>query len=432
MNKKFYLLFGAIFIIGVGFLIHSCSKDSNLSDESNYTAVPSDLLTTVKNWHTAQTQISGTLSINKSKNAYVLPPIWKEARLQQKSDGTSVIIVPSPDAGIDPTSTSGLVRKFVFTVQNDKVTAGSIIEMFSSKVSIESSKYTLIEDYADGKINKFTGGVISYDVNYNRLSSEVYKDGVKASNQQAKVLGISIESFNKKFGTTGKTRLGSTITTLDDCYYLIYYEYELDWPYNITYWEILGYYCGPPDNEAGGGGGGGGGSNDPPGSGGGIGPGQPYVPQDGDFFATSDFLYQTMALQSQNTCVTSIMAYINNTLCQGNLDPLTLTQSYWDNYSHLVNIEGVYVEDINSFANMYFYTTNYSSFYTAIDMGSVVMADIPSDIPNSVHNVAVVGYKPNGTLIVMDPMVGTLQEVPLSVVGASYQVVISGCKNYFK
>jgi hypothetical protein len=118
MNKKISLLLGAIFIVSVGFLIHSCSKDPVLSDKSNYTAVPSDLLTTVKNWHTAQTQISGTLSISKGKKPYVLPPQWKEARLQQQSESKSVIIVPSPDAGIDPTSTRGLVRKFVFTVQN--------------------------------------------------------------------------------------------------------------------------------------------------------------------------------------------------------------------------------------------------------------------------------------------------------------------------
>jgi hypothetical protein len=259
MNKKFSLLLGAIFILGVGFLIYSCSKD----DESSNTAVPSDLLTTVKNWHTAQTQISGTLNISKGKKPYVLPPQWNEARLQQQSNSKSVIIVPSPDAGIDPTSTRGLVRKFVFTVQNGKVTTGRIIEMFSSKDSIENSKYTLIEDYANGIFNKFDGGLISYDVNYKRLSSEVYKKGVKASNQRAKVSGMSIESFNKKFGTTGKTRLGSAITTLDDCYYLVYYEYQTYWPYNIVYWEIIGEYCSPNDNEAGGGGG--------PGSGGGDG-----------------------------------------------------------------------------------------------------------------------------------------------------------------
>ena len=76
-----------------------------------------------------------------------------------------------------------------------------------------------------------------------------------------------------------------------------------------------------------------------------------------------------------------------------------------------------------------FFTTNiYSSIITAIDAGVVVMTDIPSSIPNSSHNVVIVGYQQGGDLIYMDPENGCLQTESESSFSKNYLIYITGVK----
>jgi hypothetical protein len=56
------------------------------------------------------------------------------------------------------------------------------------------------------------------------------------------------------------------------------------------------------------------------------------------------------------------------------------------------------------------------------------MTDVTSDITNTSHNVAVVGYHPNGTLIYMDPEKGCFWEAPASNLNLNYAISITGCK----
>jgi len=56
------------------------------------------------------------------------------------------------------------------------------------------------------------------------------------------------------------------------------------------------------------------------------------------------------------------------------------------------------------------------------------MVDMPTDDPNVLHNIAVVGYHPDGSLIIMDPREGYLQEVsPYNNFGSYYKISITGC-----
>lgn len=55
------------------------------------------------------------------------------------------------------------------------------------------------------------------------------------------------------------------------------------------------------------------------------------------------------------------------------------------------------------------------------------MTDMYSSIDNSVHNVAVIGYHDNGTLIYMDPEEGMAMEADPSEFGTNYNISISGC-----
>jgi len=53
---------------------------------------------------------------------------------------------------------------------------------------------------------------------------------------------------------------------------------------------------------------------------------------------------------------------------------------------------------------------------------------VSSDIPNSSHNVAVIGKKLNGNLIYMDPELGVLMEAPSSNFNNNYAISILSCK----
>ena len=58
----------------------------------------------------------------------------------------------------------------------------------------------------------------------------------------------------------------------------------------------------------------------------------------------------------------------------------------------------------------------------------VIMTDIPSSIPNSTHNIIIVGYKANGDLIYMNPEKGYCYSVNQSYIKESYKIVIKGVK----
>ncbi|MEO8885544.1 MAG: hypothetical protein ABI367_05735 [Mucilaginibacter sp.] len=259
MKKKLILISGFMLIACISLLIYSCAK--KLDDGvAGTTIVPDNLLQAAENWHSAQTQVSNTFSNEKKK--YVLPPTWKEAKLQILDNGKSQIVVSGPEVPVDAQFGRGVIRKFVFTESNGQITDGKIIEMFSSKDSIDNRKENLIESYAKGNVGDFTGVAINYDVNYNRLSSDVYVHGVKQSGLQVVVKSITAKTFNSsKFAKNAKSTLGAPTTMMDinpNCWYLCYdvYGYDQYGNYGIVgYIPFYEYGCdgGSGDNnEAGG------------------------------------------------------------------------------------------------------------------------------------------------------------------------------------
>lgn len=74
-----------------------------------------------------------------------------------------------------------------------------------------------------------------------------------------------------------------------------------------------------------------------------------------------------------------------------------------------------------------FTTSPFKGFRAAINNKQIVMTDIPTNDPNIYHNVAVVGYHPDGTLIYMDPEEGYLRQAPENQFGVSYKYSIISC-----
>ncbi len=70
--------------------------------------------------------------------------------------------------------------------------------------------------------------------------------------------------------------------------------------------------------------------------------------------------------------------------------------------------------------------TTYKDAFT-IDKGYIIMTAVASEMGNSAHNVAIIGYHTNGNLIYMDSEYGHWREAPVSSFGL-YAYVISGVK----
>jgi len=244
MKKTIFILANILFI-SICFIIYSCSKQSE-SLSPKKTIISNDLIQAAKDWQKRQTHQSATLRVNATKSTIILPPNWKEAKLNTLSNGKMEIIVPGPDFKLSTNSTVGFIRKFVFTEEQGTVTGGRIVEVYGAPDYISANINTLLENYTDGKMNNFTGAIISYDVNYNYIASEVYKNGyvVDANSWVRKGAGQP---------TTANNRIETAITTLSTC---TNWFWVTHWSDGTTTEQYLYTTCtGGGDTEGGGGGG---------------------------------------------------------------------------------------------------------------------------------------------------------------------------------
>ena len=80
------------------------------------------------------------------------------------------------------------------------------------------------------------------------------------------------------------------------------------------------------------------------------------------------------------------------------------------------------------FVDKYFYTTDFISYTNAIDSGYLIMVPIAGE-GNWLHNIVIVGYYPDGTLIYMDPESTSLKEGGENIINRNYVYVITGNKD---
>jgi len=163
--------------------------------------------------------------------------------------------------------------------------------------------------------------------------------------------------------------------------------------------------------------------------------GKKYEPTAGDKLFKDNFT-QTMYTQMPNTCVTSIMEYVNH-LFGGNLNEGV----FWIKYAQLTKNDafpdgknvinsGVDLDKVESLVSTYFnLVNNGDNIITILNNGGVVMTDTPSTIGGSSHNVLIVGYNnTEGVLIYMDPECGYLKEAGPNEFSWHYIIGIKGNK----
>jgi uncharacterized repeat protein (TIGR02543 family) len=154
---------------------------------------------------------------------------------------------------------------------------------------------------------------------------------------------------------------------------------------------------------------------------------EPYTARPDDKKFKNNFV-ATMQTQLANTCVTSIMTYINTVLCGTDVNEGIYVLDYQRTHNKWVFDEGVSSEHVQSFMNKYFVSTDFTSWQVAINAGRFVFTDVPSDISGSNHAVLVVGYGADGSLIYMDPEAGSLMRADADYITGSQKIVINKCQ----
>lgn len=151
-----------------------------------------------------------------------------------------------------------------------------------------------------------------------------------------------------------------------------------------------------------------------------------YNPESSDVFCKLN-LKNSMPKQLPNTCVTSSMEYINNEFCNGSTTEGDYILDYYKTYGVNVVRDGVGLNTIKPFLSRHFKVKTYNGFSNAVDKGWCIMTDMKSNIPDSSHNVLVIGYKTDGKLIYMNPETGYLMEAHVSYFKQHYAIPISSC-----
>ncbi len=178
------------------------------------------------------------------------------------------------------------------------------------------------------------------------------------------------------------------------------------------------------DSQEGGGGfdPGGGGS-----SGGTISPSSVYQPAEGDTFFKNS-VTPTMDVQILNECLLAIMEYVSQELCGLSHNVDYFSTSYYNEYGIWAYLFGVNTEHAMPFLAKHFRSRPFQGFQNEINNGRMVITDIIVQGQAGItHAVAIVGYKPNGRLIYMDPAKGLLWEGVPTMFGINFVFAARGC-----
>lgn len=151
-----------------------------------------------------------------------------------------------------------------------------------------------------------------------------------------------------------------------------------------------------------------------------------------------------MTKQGENAsrCVSLVMKLANK-IFGGNLKEKTYIQDYRESFGESIRRDGVDPGKWSGFVEGYFNCIPFTSFQNAINNHYLVMICIETyPVPHpdsrvvfhytendkSLHCMLVVGYQPNGYLIVMDPNTGGQRTISPSEVLPNYIKVITGNK----
>jgi len=175
MKKTNLLITLITTIIVLTCTILSCQKKDSQGSISSE-ALSQTMIQSLKDWHALNLKVQSVTKENSlgdlnqaSKKLY---PKWESAKYVTLSNGERLVYVDAPGYDLG-TNTINFARVFLFSVNNDKITGGQIIEFYSKTNDLKNLS-GLIANYKSPTIPNFDGSIISYDVNYGFQGSKVF------------------------------------------------------------------------------------------------------------------------------------------------------------------------------------------------------------------------------------------------------------------
>ncbi|MVM41197.1 hypothetical protein GO730_31730 [Spirosoma sp. HMF3257] len=109
-----------------------------------------------------------------------------------------------------------------------------------------------------------------------------------------------------------------------------------------------------------------------------------------------------------NLCVPTVMRFLLQYYCnKGDFDINTINNYYHDTYQKWAVLQGVDLQDMNGLVGHYFNIGSFTTAYDALKVGQPTMVAIPTDDPNTLHEVLVTGYDPStNQYTYLDPITG--------------------------
>lgn len=181
-----------IVLFSMCLILFACRKDIEYFVKDR-TEAPSTKLELAKIWRLR----------NLKHGVAHMSPFWDHSWIINSSAG-DLIVVPTTEKHVANKELS-IRRFFIFSIRGNIVTDGQIIELLGENFDVESHTDELLKNLNNTTIAKFSGAILSYDINYSFKSSVSYKNGKQVADRVE-----IISSPAKDYSLTRKSAIANT------------------------------------------------------------------------------------------------------------------------------------------------------------------------------------------------------------------------------
>lgn len=148
-----------------------------------------------------EAQIWYRQNIDRKDTRPRLKPHWEEAWQVPRERRPALLVVPAEEYPLQNKDIS-IRRFFIFTVRQSEVNRGNIIEFLGRKYDVTENLDFLLNSFGKNEVEGFNGSFITYDINYNYVTSVVFQDGKKIKNAESRIKTLDKESLSPELKNT--------------------------------------------------------------------------------------------------------------------------------------------------------------------------------------------------------------------------------------
>lgn len=148
-----------------------------------------------------EAQIWYRQNIDRKDTRPRLKPHWEEAWQIPRERRPALLVVPANEYPLQNKDIS-IRRFFIFTVRQSEVNRGNIIEFLGREYDVTENLDFLLNSFGKNEVEGFNGSFITYDINYNYVTSVVFQDGKKIKNAESRIKTLDKESLPPELKNT--------------------------------------------------------------------------------------------------------------------------------------------------------------------------------------------------------------------------------------